>query len=238
MGGPGVPGQHLGGPQGPRGYGPGFPPPGGGAPARGRRSNKTLLVAVAAVASVVVVAVAWMSLSGGGNGKGNTPAGSSTAAANKSPDATGGNEAHSQAVAVNAILDASLRSRSQINGALSRARKCDGIDPAISTMQQVSSDRQNQIQRANALKLTKLKQGDQIRSTLIKAITASADADNAFLKWAQADHGCKGKPKGNSDQRQGYELSNNASADKKEFVRYWNPVAEKEGLAKRGAESF
>lgn len=232
------------------GYGPAFPPPGtsygqpgfgppngpggpydqGQAPRKGKPS-RGLLIGVGVLVAAAVLAVAYVMWPSGGQ-KGS-PAANKTHSA---PSSTGKTTAaHAQAVAVNKILEASSTSRGQLNGAIGRARKCEGLAAAVATMQKVAQDRQDQLNQANALQVGALKNGAKIKSTLAHAITISLNADQAFLKWAQESQGCQGQPKPNADKKQGERLSVQAGPAKREFARYWTPVAKAQNLPARGA---
>ena len=216
-------------------YGQGYPPPGGPydeygqSPHKDGKSNRTLLLVVGGLVAIALLAVGYVTFSGGG-GSG----GPSSPVADKSSKGSQGGDPHDQASAVNAILDDSLKSREQLNGAIGQAEKCNGLDGAISVMQQVQTDRQSQIDKTKALNVDKLDNGPQLRDALNKAISVSLDVDKAYLSWAQASKGCHGHTKANDDVRHGQELSTDATNAKKDFAKLWDPVAEKEGFNKRG----
>jgi hypothetical protein len=197
-------------------------------------ASRSLIIAVTVLVVAAVLAVAVVMWPGGDS---KSPGSSSPAAVKKS--AKGASGGHQQAVAVNAILNASGTSRGELGRALTAARKCTGLGTAIAGMQTVASQREQQITHTKALKVDALANGTRIRSTLAKAINNSLEVDKAYLAWAQAaQNGCKGKPKSNADYKRGGQLSVQASAAKRQFAGLWAPVAKKEKLPRRSATSF
>jgi hypothetical protein len=224
---PAYPGSHLG-----PGQGPGMPD--GNQPKRSEAS-RSLIIAVTVLVIAALAAVALVMWPDGGS---KTSGASSPAAAKKTTKGTSAG-AHQQAVAVNAILNASGTSRGELGRALTAARKCDGLGTAIAGMQTVAQQRQTQISQTRALKVDGLANGARIRSTLGRAINYSLEVDKAYLAWAQASqNGCKGKPKPTADSKRGARLSAQASAAKQQFAALWAPVAQKEGMPHRGPTSF
>ena len=184
------------------------------------------------VAAIVVVAFTFMS---GGNAKTTTDHSTTTANNKPAKPAVGG---HNQAVAVNTVLDASGSSRNGLGRALNSAANCNGMATAITGMQQVQKDRQDQLTQVRGLKVDALQNGARLKTTLVKAISASLSVDEAFLTWAQANQTCKGKPKHDAGYRHGQQLSVQASHFKIQFADLWRPVANKEGLPAKGANAF
>jgi hypothetical protein len=198
-------------------------------------ASRSLLIAVVALVIAAVAAVGIVMWPHGGP---KSPTESSPAAAKKTTkgSATG---AHKQALAVNAILNASGTSRGELGRALTSAQKCNGLGTAIAGMQNVARQRRQQINQTKALKVDALANGTKIRSTLAKAINYSLEVDKAYLAWAQASqNGCKGRPKSNADSKRGARLSAQASSVKQQFAGLWAPVAQKEGLPHRSATSI
>lgn len=237
--GPGMAPMGPGGPLGPGGMGqgaayPGFP---GQAPPRsGGRTSKPLLIAVSAlvvVALVTVVIVMWPS--GGDKNKGATsktpPSGKTKVAqTNKLLSAT-----RQQAGAMNDVLNASSGTRRILAGALGRARTCEQLPAAIQGFQTVARQRQNQLQRAQGLKVDKLAGGERLRATLRQSLQASLEVDQSLLRWAeQNQRKCKGKPRPDASRAPGRAAwERRATLTKRQFVAQWNPVARSNGLPPR-----
>jgi hypothetical protein len=215
-----------------------FPPMQGSGMPDGQRPKKSeasqsLIIAVVVLVIAAVAAVAFVMWPDGGSTSGNKP----TAVKTTTKGSPAG--AHQQAVAVNAILNASGTSRGELGRALTAARKCNGLDAAIAGMQNVAQQREQQINQTKALKVDALANGTRMRSTLAKAINYSLEVDKAYLAWAQAtQNGCKGRPKPNADSKRGAHLSAQASTAKQQFAALWAPVAQKANLPHRGATSF
>jgi hypothetical protein len=215
-------------------HGPGSGLPGGGPPKRSE-AGRSLIIAVCVLVVAAVAAVAVVIMWPGGGVK--SPASSASATGKKTTKGASG--AHAQAVAVNAILNASGTSRGGLGRALTAAHKCDGLAGAIAEMQTVAQQREQQLSQTKALKVDALANGTRMRTTLAKAINYSLDVDKAYLAWAQAaQNGCQGRPKANADSKRGAHLSAQASAAKQQFSKLWAPVAQKEGLPRRGPTSF
>jgi hypothetical protein len=197
-------------------------------------ASQSLIIAVAVLVVAALAAVAFVMWPDGGS-KSATP----TPAAVKTTTKGSATGAHQQAVAVNAILNASGTSRGELGRALTSAHQCTGLDAAIAGMQNVAQQREQQINQTKALNVDALANGTRMRATLAKAINYSLEVDKAYLAWAQASqNGCKGHPTPNADSKRGAHLSAQASSVKQQFAGLWAPVAQKEGLPHRGATSI
>jgi hypothetical protein len=158
------------------------------------------------------------------------PAGpASTAAA--PPAATQDQAGYTEAQAVNGILSVTGSSRSSLGSALNDLGNCTNIDAAVGVLQRVSSERGDQVTRAQRLDVHALPNGDAIKSTLVEALSDSQQADNAYLAWGRNEsvYGC------GSDQNKaaGDQASAAATSAKQRFVAAWNPVAIRYGLPTR-----
>ncbi|MCD0450354.1 hypothetical protein LO762_14300 [Actinocorallia sp. API 0066] len=196
-----------------------------------RRGNKRLLAGVVALVALAVAAVLFVVFDGDdenttvGPQKTNTPVAEGAAA---DPGAA------KQAKRVNALLNSSSRSRTQLGGALENAKKCKKLPEAIASMQQIAQQRQQQLQRAETIKIGKLAQSGKLRTSLVQSMQLSLDVDNAFLAWANRHQGCKGNtPTDDPDYARGNDLSAQASKAKSRFLSVWNKVAPAHGLARR-----
>ncbi|WP_157963989.1 hypothetical protein [Actinocorallia populi] len=208
---------------------PSHPSPAAG----GRAKNKPLLIGVAALVTVAVASVAFVFLNGEDEKKKLQP--SQPPVAQQPVDAPAAESAAAkQARKVQALLNASAKSRGVLGGALVQARKCKGLPSSISAMQQVAQQRQSQWQRARRLDIAELPDAAKLRDSLARSFKLSLDVDLAYLAWARGNQGCKGKtpPKG-ADYKRGAALSAQATQAKSNFLKLWNPVAPQYGLPKR-----
>ncbi|WP_460368201.1 hypothetical protein [Actinocorallia lasiicapitis] len=141
--------------------------------------------------------------------------------------------ARAQAVKVNSLLKASALSRRTLGSALVLAKKCEKLPEAITGMQQVAQQRQDQLSRSQQLDYSKLANGDGLKKALVKSMQFSLSVDQAFLQWAQAHQGCTGAtPVDDPHYKQGVNLSNQATKAKAQFLAGWNQVAPALGIKK------
>jgi hypothetical protein len=212
----------------------------------------TVIVVVLVIASTVIAVV---KLTGGsaatpGSNGANGSAGGTTAIATNSgnpaptgttapaPQPTGNPDPKAQAAAIDAILDASISSRTKLNAAIDLVNKCTLIEKAISDLQTVGVERQDQIDHVTRFDLSAIAQGEQLRSMLKEALGYSLAADRSFVPWAQAVQGtgCNGGGQGHYDEAQ--RQSKNASESKGRFLGAWNPVAAQYGLRNRSSNDI
>lgn len=225
----------------------GYPAPDGAyAPASPRssgRSNKSLAIAVGVLVMVAVAAVVVVLRPDGGEQAVAGATASATprnASQQKPPEkAPGpGPAARRQARAIDKLLTASAETRGQLGQALHAASKCRNLPVAIQGFQRVAQRRNNQIRRTNALKVDKLKNGEQLRAALLQSFQLSLQTDQAFLAWAQAAQGCKGRPRPDDNYARGNALSAQATVAKRRFTVLWNPIAQSTGLPTRTESQF
>ncbi|MFI0481854.1 hypothetical protein [Actinomadura sp. 9N215] len=203
--------------------------PGGGGP------SKPLIAAVAALVTIAVGSIVFVAWPSGDDPSANTgpdPSPSNKQVAEKNPIPAATKE---QAAAMNAVLNDSVGTRRVLAGALGRAGKCKTLPQAIQGFQTVAQQRQNQLNRTRDLQVDKLAKGEQLRSSLTQALTASLQVDQVLLRWAQQNQsGCRGKPRPSAAQVPGRAaIERRATSAKKRFVVLWNPVAQKTGQPQR-----
>ncbi|MEV7804670.1 hypothetical protein AB0O28_17155 [Microbispora sp. NPDC088329] len=140
-----------------------------------------------------------------------------------------------QAAAVDALLDQSKPSRGTLRQALSRILRCSEVAEGVEAIERVTSQRGGQAGQAEELETGALRDGDELKDALVRALTTSYRADKAYLKWAKRyrDGGCRGRTVGDSAYDAGNAASEDATAAKTEFVRLWNPIATEQGLPAR-----
>jgi len=221
-------------PWNPGGQPPMAPPP-QPAPAGGGAKNKPLIIGVAALVAAAVASVAFVFLNDDDGKKAPKPAQTVVA---QQPDAESKPVADPAAVRqarqVQALLNASAKSRGALGSALVKARKCAGLPGSITVMEQVAQQRRQQWQQARRLDVSALPQGAQLRSSLSRSFKLSLDVDLAYLSWARNNRGCKGKtPAKGASYKRGATLSVQATRAKNRFLQLWNPMAPKYGLSER-----
>ncbi|WP_329091997.1 MULTISPECIES: hypothetical protein [unclassified Streptosporangium] len=147
----------------------------------------------------------------------------------------GPEDAETQARVLDALLADSGGSRSGLGSALGLLRSCEGTATGLATLQRITAARREQVVQANALGTGALDGGDAVKERLTRALTASFDADEAFLAWAtRQEAGCSRAWSGDADYRRGLALSGEATTAKKGFLKLWNPLARRYGLPVRG----
>ncbi|WP_433079986.1 hypothetical protein ACQP1P_41700 [Dactylosporangium sp. CA-052675] len=203
----------------------------------------TVIVVVLVIASTVIAVV---KLTGGSGGSGGSAAAASSSGGPvPGPTTTGpgpgptsaaettGGDPKAQAAAVDALLDASVASRTKLNAAIDLVGKCTLFDKAIADMQTVGTERQSQIDSVTRFDLSAIPEGEQVRSMLKESLGFSLAADRSYVPWGQAQQasGCGGG--GESDYQEAQNQSRNATDAKNRFLGVWNPVASRYGLRQR-----
>ncbi|MEO3884244.1 hypothetical protein [Nonomuraea sp. B5E05] len=200
-------------------------------------------------AAGLVIAVTWWAVAGrapapaetagAGEATASAPAGDAlppsageTAPASPAgePTPSPGASAEQQAAAVNDLLSSSSSARTSLSDAIERARRCErrGRD----TIQDITDRRRGQLTEARALEVTALAGGTELKDALVAALSASYEADAAFLAWARRQSGgnCTGSTAGDRDFRRGIDRSEDAQAAKVRFSEMWRSIATKYDL--------
>lgn len=154
-----------------------------------------------------------------------------------SPSAPPGSseEAREQALAIDDLLEESGPSRRRLRPAIEKVLSCSDVDTGIETIEDVTRERTEQVERAGKLSVDALPNGADIKDALVKALRASLRADKSYLRWADrfGAAGCRGRANGDPDYDAGQAASREATSAKAEFVEIWNPIAQEEGLPER-----
>jgi hypothetical protein len=215
--------------------------PGGadhGPPGRRRRALWSALAA-AAVVAVIVAAIAGVALS-----KRSAPtqsAASPPASRSASPSATGVSATSSpsgpvlaaqQAAALGTLLKSSAAARTALHQAVTQVGACANLPGAVGKLQDVVNQRSSEYGRASALATSALPGGAKVKSALVAALDSSLKADQDYLAWAreQQSGGCTPTSQ-SSAYHAAFSASQRADAAKQAFVRIWNPVAARYGIA-------
>lgn len=150
---------------------------------------------------------------------------SGTPEAGESPsDATG------QATAVNAILSAGKDTHGKLSVSL---ETCNDLVAAIPAFQEVVQDRRGELEQARQVSTDRLPGGADLKQAMIDAYSASLDADQAYLAWAQEAEaqGCDGDALPQSANQDAVTAANDrAGPAKRRVVALWNPIAQSQGL--------
>jgi hypothetical protein len=135
--------------------------------------------------------------------------------------------ADDQAATIDGILGWSGRSRRALFSALDDLGACRNVAGATTALENVADDRDHQIGALDNIDVSALPGGGSLRNTLLRALNYSVKADQAFVRWGDAQQNGCGEDD-NYDEAMRY--SRSATATKQQFVRKWNPVARTYGL--------
>jgi hypothetical protein len=202
-----------------------------GGPAPGRKPPWAWLVAVLAVIFIGAAAAGViLKLMHKVPGHAATPPASSAAAT----------DGRAQAMAIDALLNASSASRNQLGPALAKVDACGDLNAATTMLDQIILDRAGQLEQGKALAVDQIDGGAALRDKLVQALQYSLEADKDFAAWLQSTktNGCTGQAPHDANYSAAQAASANASANKQSFVQLWNPVAAKYGLPNRAPTSF
>lgn len=212
-----------------------------------RRSHAGAIIALV-VAAVLVVILAggavWLVGRGGtppradasGPAPTSTRSATSTSTGKSSPaprhsSSSASVRVKAAATKVSMLLNQSVPARSTIRSAMGGLASCHlQAQTAVAEMEGVVQTRQRLLTGVASAPFQNLPSGERLRGLLTSAWTASKEADQAYLSWAE-DKESSGDC-GTNDQ--GYQDGNDASARaehyKTQFVRLWNSaVASKVG---------
>lgn len=159
----------------------------------------------------------------------------STEAQSTSASDPEGTNAYDQAAAIDALLEESKPSRGTLRRAIGQILRCTRVGEGVSAIAMVTSQRGKQAKQAKKLQVDVLHDGYELKDALVRSLTASYQADKAYLKWAKRYRasGCRGRTVGDSAYDAGNVASTHATAAKFDFVSLWNPVAREQGLPAR-----
>ncbi|WP_344957168.1 hypothetical protein [Actinomadura miaoliensis] len=203
------------------------PPP----PRRRRRRALPYVLFLAGWVVLVAVAVAivlWPRGDGGGSAAPSastvaSPQGNESAAEDPTPEESppGDGDAAREATEVDGLLSEMASTRSELGGVVT-----GGCQP--SALERIRRQRQEQLGRARALDVDDLDQGAEMKDALVRALQASVESNQRYLDAAP---GCP------SDSEVA-DVNVRASEAKAEFMRYWRPIAERQGLSPRSADTI
>ena len=137
-----------------------------------------------------------------------------------------------QAAALGTLLTSSAAARTALHQAVAQVGACANLPAAVSKLQDVVNQRASEYGRASALASAVLPDGATVKSALVAALGSSLKADQDYLAWArqQQSSGCTPATQ-SSAYNAAFSASQQADAAKQAFVRVWNPVAARYGIA-------
>jgi hypothetical protein len=138
------------------------------------------------------------------------------------------------AQAVAQLLTNSASDRSAIVAAVSDVNACGSdLSQDVQTFQQAASSRQQLLSQLGSISGVSDLPAQMVQD-LSGAWQASEQADQDFAAWASDENsgsGCTPNDSANGSFQAATEPDNEATADKKNFVSLWNPIANQYGLA-------
>ena len=214
-------------------YGPDGTPVGGGPGPRGKLPFKRPLVPVAVGAGIVVVVAAALTLSShGGSSSGTAGAGPTGGTpATSSSTGTGALSQQQAATGLAGLLAQSGTDHADVNAAVSNVEGCKGLTADAQTFNKAAANR-----RTLLSKLAQLPGRSALPAAMISDLTngwqASATVDADLAKWATAEAGhCKKNDLKNPAYTASLPYDGKATNGKTAFVKQWNGLARKYGLA-------
>jgi len=138
--------------------------------------------------------------------------------------------AQTQAATVNDVLTKSAKSRRELARALPEAERCSNMSRAINRLKRVASERRSEVKAAAAAQVGALPNGAALASDLTRALRDSLHADEDYLRWARQWAACSAPPVRTAPYHEGVSESRAATADKKAFLRLWDPIAAQYGM--------
>lgn len=145
----------------------------------------------------------------------NDNSGSSSPTEESNPDAK------QQATQVDALLSDMMSTRTELGSVVSAG--C-----ATSALQRIRSRREEQLRTAQALEVSALDSGTELKDALTKALRISIESNQLYLDNAP---GCPSDADAD-------DVNTRANQAKAEVVQYWNPIATQQGLATRDSGSI
>jgi hypothetical protein len=220
-------------------FGPGAPYGPDGTPAGaarrpgllGKLPFKRPLVPLAAGGGLVAVLIAAVVLSQGGSSPG--PAGTAATASPAAPASAGGAALTQQqaATSLSGLLAQSGTDHADVNAAVANVEGCKGLAADARTFTKAAANRGTLL-----AKLAQLPGRSALPAAMITDLTsgwqASATVDTDLAKWAAAEAGhCKKNDLKNPAYAASLPFDSKATNGKSQFVRQWNGLARKYGLA-------
>jgi hypothetical protein len=141
-----------------------------------------------------------------------------------------------QATAMNAVLQQSAGTFTQVNAAINQVAQCVDVDGATAVLANAEQSRSDQAGQAQALEVSALPGGPELQGLLVQSLQASGASDAEYAKWAsESDIGADGTPTcapgappapSSQDEQ--------AGTLKGQFSALWKPIASRLGISTPG----
>jgi hypothetical protein len=194
---------------------------------RGKPNSKARRLIALSITTVMVVVLVVLSLTAFSSAPG--PAATDEAAVAKA-----------EATTVNSVLDSSTSSQAEFLNAINNVKKCIDLTGSVSQISQVLGQRASELNEASGLATWALPNGLPLRSYLVETIRMYRHANEIFLSWAEEvrAHGCTPTNLRSSTYNEGATLFQDAVIAQVNFIKFWEPVASKDGFQPRSKASF
>jgi hypothetical protein len=210
----------------------------------GRRMSPKVIIGIVVAGCVVAGLVVGSLLNSGGDASANNSPdkGGASASSTAAPGTDSGGTAtadpgEQQAKELDALLQTSGDSRSQVISAVGSIKNCQNLDNAASDLRAAKTQRDGLVTKLGTLSLDRLPDHAALSDALTRAWRASAAADSHYASWAEQAKGkkvCKGgHAHSTAETAEGNRESGTATEQKKRAVKLWNTIADKYGLTKR-----
>src|SRR5581483_1978903 len=97
--------------------------------------------------------------------------------ATESPSPEESANGQDEAVAIDDLLDTTSASRAALNPAIDQVARCQDAAAGASTLDRITGERSDELQRAQDLRVDALPGGDELKSLLVESLQYSLQAD-------------------------------------------------------------
>lgn len=188
-----------------------------------RRSSKPYFLIAGGLVALTVLALAIVFWPSGGSDDPSEPSAAvpSQGEVSESAVSPAAGGLAEQAGAVDGLLKEMTATRSELGTAVEEG--CD-----TGALRRVLDQREEQLEKARALDISALEDGVAMKEALVRALEASAESNRRYV---EASPVCP-------SEAEVQDLNQRASDAKTEFIRYWTPIAEEQGLPVRDADAI
>ncbi|MER5786339.1 hypothetical protein ABT104_32185 [Streptomyces mobaraensis] len=137
-----------------------------------------------------------------------------------------------QARALDRLLRRNLGVRENVAALVDAVQRCTNDSEVVLAgegLDRAAEERSARLDELNSLDIGRLPSSAELAENLRRALSASAEADRAYARWAAA-RSAAGCSAGGDDLARAQSASERATAAKQEFVRLWRLVGERYGL--------
>ena len=139
-----------------------------------------------------------------------------------------------------AIVNQSAQVRPSVGNAVNTSGSCGDIQGASTALQNAAATRHDLLTQASSLNVADIPDGATAKSDLVRALDASATADQDYAAWGRdvASQPCTGTAPLDGNYTAAGQSDQQATTAKQQFVAVWNPTAQKLGLPPADPNAF